>query len=96
MHLPRVSPREFVILGLLVDRGEMFGLQLVEALPDELTRGSVYVTLQRMEAKELVTSREAADKAGGPPRRMYRTTGRGYRLYTALKLEMNPGSGSAR
>ncbi|HEX6064198.1 MAG TPA: PadR family transcriptional regulator [Longimicrobiales bacterium] len=88
MNLPRVSRKEFVILGLLVGRGEMFGLQLVETMPDQLTRGTVYVTLQRMAVKGFVSSRAAPDPAGGPARRMYRATGRGYRLYTALKREL--------
>jgi DNA-binding PadR family transcriptional regulator len=88
MNLSRVSPKEFVILGLLVGRGEMFGLQLVETMPEQLTRGTVYVTLQRMVSKGFVSSRAAPDAAGGPARRMYRATGRGYRLYTALKREL--------
>jgi DNA-binding PadR family transcriptional regulator len=89
MNIPRVSRKEFVVLGLLLTRGEMFGLQLSEAVPDLLARGTVYVTLQRMAVKGLVTSRAAPDPAGGPARRMYRATGRGYRLYTALKRELD-------
>jgi DNA-binding PadR family transcriptional regulator len=88
MNILRVSPKEFLVLGLLITHGEMFGLQLSEAAPDHLTRGTVYVTLQRMAVKGLVTSRAAPDAAGGPARRMYRATGRGYRLYTALKREL--------
>ena len=66
MNLPRVSRKEFVILGLLVGRGEMFGLQLVETMPDQLTRGTVYVTLQRMAVKGFVSSRAAPDPAAVP------------------------------
>ena len=88
MNISRVSRKEFVVLGLLTTRGEMFGLQLVDAMPDQLARGTIYVTLQRMASKGFVSSRAAPDPAGGPARRMYRATGRGYRLYTALRREL--------
>jgi PadR family transcriptional regulator, regulatory protein PadR len=87
MNIPRLSRKEFVILGLLIARGEMFGLQLVELAPDKLTRGTVYVTLQRMTSKRFVTSRLVNDPAGGPARRIYRPTGRGYRIYSAIQRE---------
>lgn len=88
MHPPRLSRKEFIILRQLIARGEMFGLQLVGVVPQQLTRGTVYVTLQRMERKRFVTSRLVEDAAGGPARRMYRASGLGYRLFTALSREM--------
>jgi DNA-binding PadR family transcriptional regulator len=88
MHIPRLSTKEFFILDLLVKGGEMFGLQLVQRAPQKLAVGTIYVTLQRMAAKGFVTSRLADDAAGGPPRRMYRPTSRGYRMLSALQLEL--------
>lgn len=87
MELPRVSRKEFLVLGQLIDHGEMFGLQLVKRMPGELTRSTVYITLQRMAAKKFVVSRVVEDPAGGPARRLYRATALGYRLYSALRQE---------
>ncbi|HET9440240.1 MAG TPA: helix-turn-helix transcriptional regulator [Longimicrobiales bacterium] len=87
MNIPRLSRKEYLILELLIDGGEMFGLQLVGLKPGQLARGTVYVTLQRMSVKGFVTSRTVDDPAGGPPRRMYRATGRGYRIYSAIHRE---------
>ena len=79
--------KEFQILELLIKGGEMFGLQLVRLVPGRLAAGTVYITLQRMEQKGFVTSRLVDDPAGGPARRMYRPTGKGYRMFTALQRE---------
>jgi PadR family transcriptional regulator PadR len=86
MNLPRLSSKEYLILGLLIECGEMFGLQLVQKVPGQLARGTVYVTLQRMASKGFVTSR-LVDVASGPPRRWYRPTALGYRMYTAIRRE---------
>jgi PadR family transcriptional regulator PadR len=91
MHIPRLSMKEFLILDLLVRGGEMFGLQVVRAKPDKLALGTVYVTLQRMEKKGFVSSRLVEDSAGGPARRMYRPTAKGYRIYSALGREVAAG-----
>ena len=53
--LPR---KEQHILELLVSGGPMYGLQLVDRSEGELKRGTVYVTLARMEAKGLVQSEQ--------------------------------------
>ena len=53
--LPKKEQR---ILELLVSEGPQFGLQLVDASHGELKRGTVYVTLARMEAKGLVDSEQ--------------------------------------
>jgi PadR family transcriptional regulator, regulatory protein PadR len=96
MNVLSVSRREYRILDLLINTGEMFGLQLVNEAPAELPRGTVYVTLQRMTKKGLVASRLVADPAGGPARRMYRATGRGYRMYMALRHEASELAGGRR
>jgi DNA-binding PadR family transcriptional regulator len=85
--LPRLSGKERIILDLLTGGGEQYGLQLVAAAGGRLKRGTVYVTLSRMEEKDLITSRlEApAEKRPGLPRRLYAPTPRGLRILRALQ-----------
>jgi PadR family transcriptional regulator PadR len=85
--LPRLSTKEIVVLDLLAHRGESHGLQLVAESKGRLKRGTVYVTLGRMETKGYVTSRaeDAPDGAGGLPRRIYETTPYGLRVFEAWK-----------
>ena len=85
---PRVltlSPKESLILQLLIGGKEMYGLELVAASRRRLKRGTVYVTLGRMEEKGYVTSslEDAPAEAGGLPRRVYRPTALGRRVLTA-------------
>lgn len=76
--------KESLILELLAQRPEMYGLQLVAASRRRLKRGTVYVTLQRMEEKGYITSRleNAPPQAGGLPRRVYEATPLGRRMLT--------------
>ena len=62
------------------------GLELVAASDGALRRGTVYVTLGRMEEKGLLSSRceDAPQAGGGLPRRLYRPTEQGHHLLTAL------------
>lgn len=80
--LPR---KEQHILELLVSEGPMYGLQLVEQSEGALKRGTVYVTLARMEAKGLVQSEQEPLPPGaiGLPRRLYRPTALGERMLRA-------------
>jgi DNA-binding PadR family transcriptional regulator len=81
-----LSPLEALVLDLLVAHGSTYGLDLVAASRGRLKRGSVYVTLGRMEQKKLVTSR-LEDRAGqGPPRRLYDATPLGLRALVATQL----------
>ena len=82
-----LSSIESVILDLLQD-GTRFGLELVEASGGRLKRGSVYVTLARMETKGFVESwqEERAPGAIGLPRRMYRATAYGLKVRDAYQL----------
>jgi len=82
---PRLSAKETLVLDLLAGRGEQYGLQLVAASKGRLKRGTVYVTLGRMEDKGYVTSRteDAPDGAGGLPRRLYEATPYGLRVLEA-------------
>jgi DNA-binding PadR family transcriptional regulator len=80
-----LPPKERLILELLVAVGPLYGLELVERSGGALKRGTVYVTLNRMEAKGFVTSEQEAMPEGaiGLPRRRYRPTGRGERALRA-------------
>lgn len=84
--IPTLSPKQSLILELLIDHKEMYGLELVAASRRRLKRGTVYVTLGRMEEKGLVTSRlESTADAGGLPRRIYQATPRGRALLAAWR-----------
>ena len=94
--LPR---KQQLILEFLVSEGPMYGLQLVEHSDGALKRGTVYVTLGRMEAKGLVESQQEPLPPGsiGLPRRIYRPTALGERMLRAwmafareLAWEMKP------
>ncbi len=82
-EFPKLSKKEFLILGMLISKGEMFGLEMVEASDGELKRGTIYVTLQRMGDKGYIESREEprAQPEIGIPRRKYSATGLGERVY---------------
>lgn len=75
LSLPALSSLEGFILELLLDE-ELFGLQLVERSGGRLKRGTVYVTLARMQEKGYVQSRTEPLQPGGIglPRRLYRPT----------------------
>ena len=53
----RLSAKESVILELLYDNQERYGLELVRMSEGELKRGTIYVTLNRMEEKLYISSR---------------------------------------
>jgi len=77
----RVPPSEQLILGLLTERGESYGLELVAASGNRVKRGGVYVTLGRMEQKGLVVS-----STGQGGRRLYRLTALGERALLASRF----------
>src|SRR5438067_7049304 len=84
---PRIltlSAKESLILELLTEHDELYGLQLVASSKRKLKRGTVYVTLGRMEEKGYITSRleDAPADAGGLPRRVYRPTTLGLKILT--------------
>ena len=63
--LPRLSAIETLILDLLAEESEMYGLELVETSKQRIKRGTVYVTLARMEQKGYVSSQPEARGPGG-------------------------------
>jgi PadR family transcriptional regulator PadR len=84
---PSISATEYLVLDLLRD-GEKYGLQLIEASGGRLKRGTVYVTLGRMEKKGFVESRQEAQPPGaiGLPRRIYTATAYGLKVLEAYQL----------
>lgn len=93
--IPSLSSKEFIILDLLISKSkrEKYGLELVSMSEGRLKRGTVYVTLSRMEDKGYVQSRpENPDPtASGLPRRLYRVTGLGetvFRAWSAVQRHM--------
>ena len=82
---PTLPTKERLILGLLMTTGPTHGLRLVNDSDGTLKRGTVYVTLGRMEAKGLVASEQETPHPGaiGLPRRIYRATALGERVYRA-------------
>jgi DNA-binding PadR family transcriptional regulator len=85
--LPSISATESLILDLL-GRGERYGLELIDLAGGQLKRGSVYVTLGRMETKGFVTSRQEEPHPGaiGLPRRLYTATPYGLKVKAAYQL----------
>ena len=96
---PRVltlSRKELVVLQLLLREKRLFGLQLVAASKGRLKRGTVYVTLGRMEEKGYITStlEDPPPGAGGLPRRLYVPTALGRRMvrtWTSGATRVIPG-----
>lgn len=86
-NIPRLSNKESVVLELLIGNPtqEMYGLELMEKSGERLKRGTIYVTLGRMEDKGFVSSRQETEHPSRPgvPRRLYRPTGYGMRVYSA-------------
>ena len=91
--MPSLPAKERLILQMLVDNGPLYGLQLVELSDGALKRGTVYVTLGRLESKGYVQSEQEPQAPGaiGLPRRIYRPTGvgeRALRAWTVLVSEL--------
>jgi PadR family transcriptional regulator, regulatory protein PadR len=80
-----LSGKESLILELLSRDKPLYGLQLVASSRRRLKRGTVYVTLGRMEEKGYITSHleDPPSKAGGLPRRVYQPTALGRRVLAA-------------
>jgi DNA-binding PadR family transcriptional regulator len=83
--MPTLPAKQALVLELLAGTRGMYGLELVAASKRRLKRGTIYVTLGRMEEKGFITSRlEAAPpETGGLPRRIYEATPLGRRVLDA-------------
>lgn len=89
-----VRGKELLILELLTYRDKLFGLEMVEASQGGLKRGTIYVTLQRLEEKGLIKSatEERTFPEIGIPRRFYSITGYGIRVLKASVKMKGDGS----
>ena len=85
--LPKFSAAERLIVELLAEHEELFGLRMVELSSGGLKRGTVYVTLGRMVEKGYLDSRQEPLPEGaiGLPRRLYRPTGLALRILQTWK-----------
>ena len=88
-----VTKTELLILNLLSEVRERYGLEMVKASNGKLKRGTVYVLLNRLADKGLVDSRLVDPPAGtlGSPRRLYSITGSGQKArdaYSRLEIEL--------
>ena len=81
-----LSRLEALVIDLLASRAPTYGLDLVARSNGLLKRGSVYVTLGRMEGKGYVVSRLDDRPGEGPPRRLYEPTSLGLRALVASRL----------
>jgi DNA-binding PadR family transcriptional regulator len=81
---PTLPQSERLVLELLLDAPD-FGLNLVARSDGALKRGTVYVTLGRMERKGFIVSEQEPQAPGaiGLPRRIYRATPLGRRALRA-------------
>ena len=99
LRVPRLSDKESIVIALLLEHDQMYGLEMVAASPRHLKRGTIYVTLGRMEAKGFIASEQETPSPGaiGLPRRIYRPTGLGERVlraWTVLVKELAWEAGS--
>lgn len=82
MEVRLPSGKELIVLEMLINKADMYGLEMVRASA-ELKRGTVYVLLSRMEEKGFVKSKQVDDGTAGLPLRVYSITGLGARAYRA-------------
>ncbi len=94
-RIPRLSGKEALILELLLKKpaSEMYGLELVADSGRRLRRGTVYVTLSRMEDKGFLESRlEVISRPmSGLPRRLYKPTAFGKKMYELAEVAREYG-----
>lgn len=82
----KLSKTEALILEQLVSAAgsELYGLQMVKESDGALKMGSIYVLLGRLQDKGFVQSRkEDGDEVAVIPRRLYKITGAGRRVFHA-------------
>jgi len=76
-----------MIVEMLAEAGELYGLEMVTRSGGRLKRGTIYTTLCRMEEKGLVESYLAPppEPGRGPTRRLYRVTKYGRLVHATWK-----------
>lgn len=85
--LPSLSGKEYLIMNMLIgSRRPMYGLELVDQSGGELKRGTIYVTLNRLEDKGYVNSKKEPETPGiASPRRLYKPTGLGEKVFRGIE-----------
>lgn len=92
MSYPKPNGVEHEVMRLLSQRREMYGLEMVKE-SKRIKRGSIYVTLMRMEEKGWVTSKaEEQANHSGMVRRLYSITGLGERAMQYAEAVANVSS----
>lgn len=90
MNFPRISKTEYMILDQLRSGAKRYGLEMVRGSDGQLKRGTIYVTLSRMEDKGFVESKQRHDpKLAGIPRRVYSISGLGSQTLHAYELAIS-------
>jgi PadR family transcriptional regulator PadR len=83
------SFEEQVMVAVIRTGGEAYGMQVRRELEQDtgrgVTIGSVYITLDRLEAKSLVTSARTAPRADAPSRRVFSVTPAGLRALSETR-----------
>ena len=84
----KLTSQEVYILSFLSAHRKGYGLEMVKKSKGLLKRGSVYVTLNRMQQKGYVKSKKEppTPDVNGPPRRYYVATARGARALDSYNL----------
>lgn len=88
--------KEAEILRVLITHtSECYGLEMIELSGKTLKLGTLYTTLARMEEKGYVDSRKEERRAGarGLPRRMYKCTGLGEKIFKVWEFARTELSG---
>lgn len=78
--MSELNTKEKLVLDMLIQRGESYGLDMVKVSGGTLKRGTIYVTLGRLMDKGYVTCRTSL----WSNRRKYRATGLGERMFRAV------------
>ena len=80
-----MSATEYFIMSLLIGNGgrEMYGMQMIEKSKGKLKKGTIYVLLGRLEEKGYVKGRTELIEGSAIPRRLYRPTGHGHKVFQA-------------
>lgn len=85
MELPRLSEKEAVLIRLLLNNPGVQAPTLVTLSNGSLKRGTVYTTVRRLGQKGLIAVILEDSPSPGTPKRFYRVTELGKRIYLGLE-----------
>lgn len=85
------AAEKYILQMLASAETKMYGLQMIEASGGRLKRGTIYVTLMRMEEKGLISSSEQPSSRDeiGISRRFYSITENGRAYLEEIALEQS-------